>query len=184
MSTTDTTVTSNSTTAPRGRPRRRTVTVALMATTLAAALFLGGAEPASAEIVSARAAMGCSTGRVIAYPPAPNQTRGSIAWANVYTLAELYGWNTVTQRWQYVTHSGWWAYTATTQDGSLGYMFLNPPVVWAAGNNYGLQYTFNVTSGVYYAVRTWVYDSGDRTSRGIWNVVGDINTSSATYCRA
>src|SRR4051794_21103542 len=94
------------------RTAKKLIATSAVALSLAAVM----ASPASAQVVSAPAALRCRPGQVLAYPPHHNYTRSTYTWDNLRTRANLWRWHGTTRRWNYVTTSGWWANGAT--DGS------------------------------------------------------------------
>ena len=172
---------------PPPRRRRRGVRAAvggLCVAAIACTSLLGSsASPASAEVVSGRAAILCEANRVRAYVPSPSHTRSTYARVRLDTLAQLFRYNAATGRWDQVASSGWWAYTLTNASGYPSQMW--PYTTWAvtANNNVAMFVPFNVAPGYHYAVKTWVYDRGDGTMRSFWNLNSVANTASGTSCR-
>jgi hypothetical protein len=173
------------------------VTVVLTGLVLASSITVGtaGAAPppppgavgeTSAErVVTARAALACEPGRVLAYVPAYTPapyTRSNLAYTRLYVWAALYRYSFVTKQWLPVVGSGWWAYATTNANG---YPAVVGPfgAIWlaTATNAIARFRPFAATRG-YYAVRTYLYDAGDRTTVYVWNITNVSNPSSSTIC--
>lgn len=177
---------SGAATAVIGTPTSRGRTRLLAAGAAAAAITAGvvtTAAPAHADVTVMRAGLSCGYNHVYAFTPSSDYTRSTLAGVELDTRAELYRWNSYSHTWQRVGQSGWWAYTITDYTGRPGTPV--PNAHWATYGNRGTSYyTFAATPGYAYAVKTYVYDRGDGTTRYTWNYTNVWNSSSSKSCWA
>ncbi|HEX5524311.1 MAG TPA: hypothetical protein VFX53_12750 [Pedococcus sp.] len=162
----------------RGRQRLLATGAAVAAVTAA---VVATSAPAHADVTVMRAGLACGYNRVYAYAPSPDYTRSTLAGVELDTRAELYRWDRYSSTWQRVAQSGWWAYTITDYAGRPGTPV--PNAHWATYGNRGTSYyQFAATPGYAYAVKSYVYDRGDRTTRYTWNYTNVTNTASSKSC--
>lgn len=166
--------------APASRGRKRLFAAGAAAAAVTAAMVAAPA-PANADVTVMRAGLACGYNRVYAYAPSADYTRSTLAGVELDTKAELYRWDRYSSTWQRVAQSGWWAYTITDYAGRPGTPV--PNAHWATYGNAGTSYyAFAATPGYAYAVKTYVYDQGDRTTRYTWNYTSVSNTASSKSC--
>ena len=166
--------------APTARGRKRLVAGAAAVAAVTAAVVATSA-PAHADVTVMRAGLACGYNRVYAYAPSADYTRSTLAGVERDTRAELYRWDRYSSTWQRVGQSGWWAYTITDYAGRPGTPV--PNAHWATYGNRGTSYyQFAATPGYAYAVKSYVYDRGDRTTRYTWNYTSVSNTASSKSC--
>ena len=166
--------------APASRGRKRLFAAGAAAAAVTAAMVAAPA-PANADVTVMRAGLTCGYNRVYAYAPSADYTRSTLAGVELDTKAELYRWDRYSSTWQRVAQSGWWAYTITDYAGRPGTPV--PNAHWATYGNAGTSYyAFAATPGYAYAVKTYVYDQGDRTTRYTWNYTSVSNTASSKSC--
>jgi hypothetical protein len=162
--------------------RRRTRLIAAGAAAAAiTAAVVATAAPANADVTVMRAGLTCGYSRVYAWAPSPTYTRSTYAGVELDTRAELYRWDRYSSTWRRVGQSGWWAYTITDYAGRPGTPV--PNAHWATYGNAGTSYyTFAATPGYAYAVKTYVYDRADGTTRYTWNYTNVYDTTSSKSC--
>ncbi len=166
--------------APASPVRKRLLAAGAAAAAVTAAVVATPA-PANADVTVMRAGLACGYNRVYAYAPSADYTRSTLAGVELDTKAELYRWDRYSSTWQRVAQSGWWAYTITDYAGRPGTPV--PNARWATYGNRGTSYyQFAATPGYAYAVKTFVYDQGDKTTRYTWNIVSVSNSSSSKSC--
>ena len=167
---------------PTSRGRTRLFAAGAAAAAITASV-VATAAPAHADVTVMRAGLSCGYSRVYASAPSSAYTRSTLAGVELDTRAELYRWNSYSHTWQRVAQSGWWAYTITDYAGRPGTPVPNSH--WATYGNAGTSYyTFAATPGYAYAVKTFVYDRGDRTTRYTWNYTNVYNSASSKSCWA